>query len=46
MEDKCGVVGMVWGQFKHITIIVHLYLLLFHQLHLRSSGVRPQGALL
>ena len=32
--------GMVWGYFQCITLIVHLFLLLLHQLPLGSSGVR------
>ena len=31
---------MVLGWCKHTTFIMHLYLLLLHQLHLRVSGIR------
>ena len=31
---------MIWGWFKCITFIVTLFLLLLHQLHLRSSDLR------
>ena len=31
---------MVLGWFKHITFIMHLFLFLLYQLHLRSSGIR------
>ena len=34
--------GMVLGWFKYIISIVNLFLLLLHQLHLRSSGIRSQ----
>ena len=30
--------GMIWGGFKHIALLCTLFLLLLHQLHLRSSS--------
>ena len=38
-----GVGGMFSEWFKFITFIVHLFLLLLHQFHLRSSGIRSQS---
>ena len=35
-------VGVAWGQFRHITFTVH-FVLLLHQLLLRSSGIRSGG---
>ena len=35
--------GWFWGWVKHIMFILPLFLLLLHQLHLRSSGIRSQS---
>ena len=34
--------GMVWGRFQHIILLHTLFLLLLHQLHLKSSGFRSR----